>query len=372
MSESKNEEEEDTASIYKLAEAYTQWKYHQARFGKRCLVSTPNPRGKGWAFTIYPRSKFFRVFRDCPRYHEAIFPDEPCKLFLDVEIEQEKVGPNDDVHEIGRNRLKGVMAAVDARLKELGCQFGASDDPLVFTGSRPGKFSVHVIYPTRWFKHPSQLLAFIEPLDEIVDRNPIKRALTGVSWLRLPFAARCAFVNEVHEMIPDSELKEIGGAKISVDLFFRACVSIGMCDPPEDESLFVGSGELPSASSTANRKSVSSLDPQTLARVEHAARGVLEMIGVERANLTLETSEDWKAYVNQPFFCANLYRTKRVFTHKRNNCIARMLRDADGKMRIRITCLDAECHGHSRLLEEDFTCFYTELLRSAGGSGQPR
>jgi hypothetical protein len=339
--------------VFRLAEAHEQWKYESKRYGPRSLVATPSSRSRGFIYSVIPRKQIASLFKRTPWFHEAIFPNEPCRLFLDVELKG-----GEDVVARGTVRLVQILAQVSDMLTALGCTHTPDDEPLVFVGSRPNKFSVHVTYPTRWFKSPAHVLSFIQPLDSIVDRAPAKRA---ISFLRMPYALRSELQSEgYHKVVLGSELVEQHGAKFSPALWFKGCVSVGMCDPPPADTF------IPIPDPPEDLPPPPPVEADLGGKRVHIEKGigaVLRYLGVTTdVDVEIKAADTWKVFVPPTLFCGHHYETHGRCVHKRNEMLVRMFRNVEGKLKVSTTCMDDECGKWSQVYEEDFTRLYVSAI----------
>jgi hypothetical protein len=368
--------------MFKLEEAHQKYKQECERGVKACLLATPSRYSKGYAYYVFTRKNAHGLAKRYPRFHEAIHPGQPMRLLLDFDLKAKDVPPQQNVHEVGTKMLASILAQVRGLLMKARKHLKEpEDEPIILLGSRADKYSVHVVYPTCWFKSPAHLLKFMEPLPKAVDRAPIKRAIRSVSFIRMPFARRCVLecrsshpksvacvpkCKMGHVEVEASELLPQTGEKYSADFLSRACVSVGMADPPPEDSMYVNV-TIPEDLLNAGPKDdePGPLDPETRMRVKRSAMKVIRYMGVPEGQIVKmvpSSAEEWKAYIPPVLFCGNLYATKGRLTHQRNESLLRMFRDVDGKLRVCNTCLDLDCGGWSRVCDEDFTHLYTTAL----------
>jgi hypothetical protein len=180
-------------------------------------------------------------------WHEVVYPDRPCRLFVDCEKGLAQGEPAVD--------LGALVAGVTGAVRQL---TGSEEAPLVLVGTRPGKFSVHLVWDL-WFEAPAHVR-------ELVRAIPLSASLgipldlqvypcgSAPRTFRMPFSTK---------MPSNSPLLPLGGpASFDREVFVRGLVGFhqkhsaalpalpsplrvyGELSPKRQRSL-EGSGEVP-------------------------------------------------------------------------------------------------------------------------------
>ncbi len=168
-------------------------------------------------------------------WHEAIFSNRACKLYLDVEF-------YDISEQEGERRLMCILEEIWRRLIAV-LGLDVRPDPLILDSSNPGKkYSVHVIYDTIWFDSPIHILELLHgmfpskssskrlreeeeaPSMYFIDPHYPKPNSTNM-WMRMPYSKKIPAGIPLLPRVSEA-------CKYSQELFGRGCISLQRTSEP--------------------------------------------------------------------------------------------------------------------------------------------
>lgn len=173
-------------------------------------------------FHVMQLDEFLR--RDLCRssFHECIHPDEPVKMFMDVD-EKNSEGRT-PTHAEATAVVQGIQPEVTSAMMEV---YGREvDAPMVFTACRAGHLSLHITWDV-WFKTPGDLFRFLEsvfdsvPYGRLIDRAVYPRN-NKCKWLRFPYTNKFTEEGRIHAQLVPLD----GPPEFNVERMLKGCITI--------------------------------------------------------------------------------------------------------------------------------------------------
>jgi hypothetical protein len=246
--------------------------------------------------------------------HEAIMPNEPCVMYVDMDGEGISL-------EDGNRSLETVIRTIAER-----CQtrygFVPPEPPMVYDACRDGKFSVHVIY-SFWVATPMHAKEILSPAifpdnPKLVDLTQYPQTSTP-AFMRMPWSMQ--YKKPYDPMT--APYPRVGGIKARgyhQDLFLRGCISVGMRSPPSSGILTFPIVFAPKRYMEFKSGNITNLPPGVEASVREGIGQVLAYVKMFEGDFTIDHNVQikdrftWHCQVK-----GGLY------------CMKRAQRDGDGK-----------------------------------------
>lgn len=174
-------------------------------------------------------------------YHEFIFPDKPCRFYVDIE---RKAPVYQFTPEMGSNLLNTIIETIRLKFKEIFPDSPKLEMPMIIDASQyPDVFSVHLIYPNTWFAYPMHVMYF---LSEFFNEDEID---FNCYWASSPRPFRMAYNWKINEpsrvLIPRSnEYCLVNGTDFSWDVFVKCGVSASFASPDENSIIHEMKGQM--------------------------------------------------------------------------------------------------------------------------------
>jgi hypothetical protein len=173
---------------------------------------------EAWNFDMFCDFYINDITESDRLYHDVIDPNDPCRLHFDLDYE-------------GTDEMKFLSKVNELELavKEfLSSHFGTCMErpPIKWTCSRPGKFSMHLVYDQVWFStgiqcvHAVKEILKICPPEDIIDEK-IYSMRTRKNF-RLPYSIKLDKRNDDKSSPPFIPFGGLNGDKIDVDLLLRS------------------------------------------------------------------------------------------------------------------------------------------------------
>jgi len=184
---------------------------------------------------IYTLAKF-RKHMEHPltdrTHHEYISPEDPCRLYVDIENRKETLCTDPIACE---RTLKRIIELLAKFYQE---HFGKEllDKPMILDATRyPEKFSIHLIFSNTWFRTPMHCKRLAEAVQECAmeeDFGVIQIDL-GCYWASAPRPFRLPYNWKLGDksryFVPRGHSPEF-----SWDLFLQCCVSSSFAQPENE------------------------------------------------------------------------------------------------------------------------------------------
>ncbi len=289
------------------------------------------------------------------RWHEAILRDAPCKLFADIEFE-------DDLLPGAEGKLTKILAEIT---KALGERVGLKEvpEPFITEATTPVKFSVHITYPTIWFATPQHLHELVKNITGI-DTGPYTSATNETcQFMRMPYSEKYQKRNPL-VLRPRPGFPSNTNTQVLSPEIICSCLATWYAPDQESSPDFyefmprptqiyrlAGAMEASRRSQYADEISLEEGD-----EVRGRAQRVLEHMKLTHGQFTtgsIKVKQDgsWECFINPPLPCPTKGRMHR--SHQ-------MYLGSIDSRRVFFRCPDPECRT-TTFLPDDFTAIaYSE------------